>query len=191
MMKYFNFLFIGVLCVASFFLFKSAPTPLGHMSEGVRDLNRQPAMIPGVEAVRPLAASQNQRADEIMSELALPPPRDMALPRPQGNLGLPAGFSGVVKNLKNDPTVNEFSVYDDGEKKLTRTEFYDVDTGVLLVKSLERFHENRLKRKVDEIYNSEGQLIKKYSTVFDDEGRISRKEVDLDLDGRPDQSLEF
>jgi len=190
-MKYFNFLFIGVLCVASFFLFRSAPTPLGHMREGIIDLNRQPAMIPGVEAVRPLAASQDQRAEEIMSELALPPPRELAPPRPQGHYGVPPGFSGVVKNLKNDPAVNEFTVYDDGEKKLTRTEFYDINTGVLLVKSLERFHENRLKRKVDEIYNGEGRLLKKYATVFDDEGRIIRKEVDLDLDGKPDHSLEF
>lgn len=63
-------LIMGTLVMASFFVFKTTYQPVpADMRE-----SREPSMVPGAEAVRPVAANQSLRVDALISDLAVPSP---------------------------------------------------------------------------------------------------------------------
>lgn len=66
-------LIMGTLVTASFFVFKTTHQPVpADMRE-----SREPSMVPGAEAVRPVAANQSLRVDALISDLAVPAPSSL------------------------------------------------------------------------------------------------------------------
>ncbi len=133
-------------------------------------------MIPGAEAVRPIATNQSPRAGEILSELVNPSPEALSLGQ------------SLDPFRETGPFPNEETIFKNGALKLIRTDFRDEATGTLYLRTWERYRDGGLKRKVDEIYDPSGELRKRQATLFDSSGSILKKESDLDLDGHPDES---
>ena len=93
MLKLLNCLFIGVILTASFFLFGGKETSFRKTPS----FHTEPSMIPGAQAVRPLAANQSIRMEELLSDLGAA----VVFPRP---------FCSLTENTYNHyPIVVEYS----------------------------------------------------------------------------------
>ena len=148
-------------------------------------------MIPGAQSVRPLAANESLRVQELLTDLGAPAPA----PSAKQGMEIPAepgpDFTGAVESPGHNPHVKEWSYVKRGQKVLIRTDFYNVETGGVYARSWERMRDGKLARRIDEIFDVTNGSKKRYFTLFGKDGQILKKDLDSDADGRRDQQLIF
>ena len=130
-------------------------------------------MTPGAQAVRPLAANQSIRMEELLSDLGAAAVSEKT-----------ADFTGIVAAPAQNPHIREWSYVKGGQKVLVRTDFFNVENGSAYARSWERFRAGKLARRIDEILDPSGSVSKRYFTLFAADGRAVKKELDVRADGR-------
>lgn len=176
MVKVANALLIGVTLAATFFVFSNREGLLEIDGRGSQLYQDEASMIPGAEAVRPLAANQSLRVNEILAELKYPSPSHATLsqlaPSPDAVF-----FTGILQNPRNNPRASEVAYVKKGKIILTRTDYYDADTGAHYARSWERFRDGKLVRKIDERFDAEGRLTERSCRLFGANGELINTRV--------------
>lgn len=138
----------------------------------------QPSMVPGAEAVRPLATNQSLRVQSLLTELKHPSPSHSILPKSGVLAEDPDGsFTGVIQKPGQNPKIKEFSYVKKGKLILTQTDYYDSQTGALYATRWQRFQNEKLRRKIDQTYRPDGSPLQRYYTLYDETGEILNRKT--------------
>jgi len=165
--------FIGMTLIATYFVFGGKEDSSFLKPRPPSPSYYQPSMVPGAEAVRPLATNQSLRVQNLLTELKHPSPSHSILPKNGVLTEDPDGsFTGVIQKPGQNPKIKEFAYVKKGKLILTQTDYYDSQTGALYATRWQRFQNEKLRRKIDQTYRPDGSPLQRYYTLYDETGEI-------------------